>query len=185
MAFTELGRSQAFTKARSRRRAATTPNSSIAVQRLVLHRSVTPTGVAKLPEVGCVKTPGTQPPPLPLEPPACLQQHPHPLFIQQQNCEVGVRTREVAMKNSGANHFSKDRWSLVRLIDAAIYTARAEGRPQICPQHPPPLASASHDAGQDPLPLKWRSPLPPTPQQTRILRLGPVRFNKLCMETDR
>jgi hypothetical protein len=40
VAFTELGRSQAFTKARSPKRAATTPNSSIAVQRHVLHRSV-------------------------------------------------------------------------------------------------------------------------------------------------
>jgi hypothetical protein len=47
VAFTELGRSQAFTKARSPKRAATTPNSSIAVQRLVLHRSVTPRPVSR------------------------------------------------------------------------------------------------------------------------------------------
>jgi len=42
------------------------------------------------------------------------------------------------MKNSGANHFSKDRWSLVRLIDAAIYGARGGQTADLSATPPPP-----------------------------------------------
>jgi hypothetical protein len=44
------------------------------------------------------------------------------------------------MKKSGANHFSKDRWSLVRLIDAAIYGARGGQTADLSATPPPPLS---------------------------------------------